>query len=221
MARIAIIGNGPSRKLYDISQASDYVEYDVKIGCNFSKPSHKVDYRVFADAFAAKRMRPEEDYHNELKNYRLILGERALSSLEQFKARPGDKITLASYILDSGQVESVVRYPEAFRSNQSLFSAGHIAFYWATEKYPDSDFDFFGFDSIFTDDYRSSWSNLLREEPVNVNGKPTFPPGEPTWMTFWQHLFDTQNFRSVVIHGYRTDDMVDRSFGPKVQIRAV
>jgi len=157
---VAIIGNGPGRVLYDSLN-----EYDIVIGCNYPNSHTDVHYSAFVDAFAAKWMRRGADKHDQLGRFRLVLGERCVASLGNIKAQPASVDSLAERWAAEGRIAYTVKYPDEFAQEnvgdgQKYFSSGHMAYFWAAQKYPNASFTMYGFDSVFTGDHLASYSNV-------------------------------------------------------------
>ena len=201
--RIAIIGNGPSRELYDVAGR----EYDVVIGTNF--PAHKVDYSAFVDCFAARNFRKGASHHNRLGEFKLLLGQRAWNLLHNIKDVPGGTSTLAEWLMDSGHVEDIVTYPDyvlGTDDSQRFMTSGHLAFMWATDNYRDADIDIYGCDSLFIG------NQLVSHTQQELSGKPLnrVVLDEPTdavkvWADYWEFLLNDQTYNKVTFIGYADD----------------
>ena len=186
--RIAIIGDGPSRELYDPESGV----YDLIIGCNY--PHVPVHYSVFVDAYAAKWMRIGAREHYRLKEFRLLMGERCVNNLKNIKAQPASTDSMSERWIADGTIVDVIEYPEEFRGDdQHYFSSGHAAFFWAINKYPDAEIILYGFDSVFTGDHLATHSNVdVREwgEQAYLVRKVRDEPRDcaRVWAEMWQTM---------------------------------
>lgn len=203
MTKIAIIGNGPSREIYKRLHSC----YDVVIGCNY--PDVPVQYSAMVDAHAAKYVRKKAMMHHRLKEFKLILGARCINSLGSFKDVPGGSQTLAEWLCSEGHVKDIVTYPEEFcgeGDSQKYFSSGHMAFFWATENYPNASIDMFGFDSLFTGDHGVTLSReILRDGLAKERSLQEANSTVTVWEENWELLLNEQYYNSVAFHGYEGD----------------
>lgn len=202
--KIAIIGNGPSREIYDRIDT----QYDIVIGCNY--PHHKVDYAVMVDAYAAKYLRKGASKHDELGKYKIVLGERAIAMLEGIKEVPGGTRSMAQWLLDDKYVTDIVPYPERFKGaqdSQKFLSSGHVAFMWATSEWPDAEIDMFGFDSLFVGDEALSHTreDLAGAEMPERIRRSGMTKCVQVWIEYWEELFYVNTFKQVTFWGYTGD----------------
>ena len=204
--KIAILGNGPSRKLFDKQDSS---KYDAVIGCNYVHVD--VDYTVIVDAYAARRLRFKQDKHHLLGRTRLVLGERCVLNLEAVKDVPAGSRSMADMLAQDGFLEDIIQYPDRFKGeddSQRFLSSGHAAFLWTKEQFPNSEFDFFGFDSLFTGDEaashtRKEMGDLYAKERNTTRTKPTGCVA--VWAEYWEELFNDEDYSKAVFHGYEGD----------------
>ena len=201
--RIAIIGNGPSRELYDVANR----EYDIVIGTNY--PAHKVDYSAFVDCFAAKYLRKGADQHHRLEEFKLLLGQRAWNLLKGIKDVPGGSSTLSDWLMNEGYVEDIITYPAKFvgdDDSQRFMSSGHLAFLWATDTYPNADIDIYGCDSLFIGNQLVSHTQeALQDRKMNriVLDEPT--KTARIWADYWEYLLNDQVYDKATFIGYVDD----------------
>lgn len=202
---IAIIGNGPSREIYE--RYGDPEQYDTVIGCNY--PGVDVEFSVFADAYAAKYMRKGAKQHDRYGDFKLVLGERAANNLTSIKFVPGSPKTMLDGFVSDGMLEDIVDYPESFKDNQRYLSSGHLAFLWATSRWPYCHIHMFGFDSLFTGDHLATYSNRdVREweDPYLARAKLDQPRDVAlTWQDNWIQVFEMSKYGKVEFYGYEAD----------------
>lgn len=201
--RIAIIGNGPSRELYDVAAR----EYDVVIGTNF--PAHKVDFSAFVDCYAARNFRKGASHHHRLGEFKILLGQRAWNLLHNIKDVPGGSSTVAEWLMDEGHVEDIISYPDYMTGSddsQRFMTSGHLAFMWATNNYISTDIDIYGCDSLFIG------NQLVSHTQQELSGKPLnrVVLNEPTaavkvWVDYWEFLLNDQQYDKVTFIGYDDD----------------
>lgn len=207
MDKLAIIGNGPSRSLFEGSGDYDYV-----IGCNYVP--YDVDYSVYVDAYAARLMREGQKFHDRIGSSMLVFGERCAEGLRRIKARPASTDTLFQYFVsrdvvycDEGRHD--IAYPSVFRRDQRYLSSGHLAFLFACKEFMNPTIHLFGFDSVLTGDHLASFSNRdIREWPNphterKVLDKPRVE--SLVWQENWNLMFDHCAFEGAYFHGYKED----------------
>jgi hypothetical protein len=199
---IAIIGNGPSRNLFN----PDSALYDRVIACNYADVF--ADDRVFVDAFAARFMRPGQKYDHYVRNDELMwFGERCWNYLGEVSSHPGGRESLAEYFELLGYKK--FDYPAPFRKNQRFFNCGHAAFYIASTFYADktSSIHLFGFDSIFTGDHYASHSNVdLRGADASTLEQTQESEDAKYWYQNWVTLFETfKNIEGIHFYGHTKD----------------
>lgn len=224
--KIAIIGNGPSRSLYDEKD-----NFDKVIGCNLPPENIKIDYVSCVDAKAVGlSYRPTEDtFYHRLRDegFKLILGNRARHGLGQSKCKPGDVKTTYEYLKENGHVYKVYElFSDAKSIGQRYFSAGHQAFIFANDEWPESEIHMFGFDSFFTGN--QSTHSVIIHNRMFSDTIPRFKKKasikEPvatvgSWYWLWEKVWnsDKNTATSINIHGYVGDD-IPNSFKDKVNI---
>lgn len=224
--QIVILGNGPSIELFKERPV------DVPIlGCNYAINRVDCDYLFFVDAYAAKHLRKDADYHwvaeaAKKGQVKLIFGERAMKGLASIKRVPADPMSMAEDLLNEGIVDQVVEYPEFFREDQELFSSGHLAFYWATKMFKDADIHMFGFDAVFTGESRHTWSRedlqdgsapgklvMAEAKKITKKGKPE----DYVWRAQWEYLFNNTEFNSATFYGYKEYPVDHLAFNERIR----
>ena len=164
-----------------------------------------------ADSYAARLLRKQARHHSRLGEFRLILSDRAYRGLKSCKDQPAGTQTCLDYFLAEDIIEDRVEYPRIFQENQKFFNSGHLAFMWASRKWPKSEFHMFGFDSIFTGEHRLTYSNVdVREYSSYTPEREVLEemrPSTENWINNWNVLFDMErdNYSKVVFHGYEGD----------------
>ena len=211
--KIAILGNGVSRKLYNEEE-----NYDKVLGCNLPPKGIHLDYVCCVDAKAVGlAYRTNAPHYNRLRDedFKLVLGSRARHGLTKSKAVPGGTENLKEYLKRKGYIYKIIELLQDAREiGQRYFSAGHLAFAFACEEWPDSDIHLYGFDSLFTG-HQGSHSQYLRnpetDEPVeryrkkHTNKTPHATVG--SWYWIWERLInsDRNTAKSINIHTYQDD----------------
>lgn len=201
--KLAIVGNGPSHKLFK-------GDFDVIIGCNY--PKVNVDYSVFADCFSAKFMRRGEKHHDKVGKFISVLGERAFNGLNTIKYIPGGSKGLGDYYVDD-LGGFLYKYESEFRNNsQHYFSSGHIAFDWGIQQFDVDEAHLFGFDSLFCGDHLATTSNLdVREwgekSILERRDVENYSLTSLEWINIFKKLFQKryQKFNSIVFHTFEGD----------------
>lgn len=198
MQDIAIIGNGPSRKHF---LRFDKHLWNARVGCNF--PEFDVDYSVYVDTSSVRLLRPQALQHHRLGSFKVVLGERAYEGLKTCKEKPGGKRTCLEWLLDEGVVEERVEYYSLIQ-DQRYFSSGHLAFLWASSRYPEANFHLFGFDSVLNGDGNTSTSNIEVRQFESESYTPNSAEASRAveyWIKNWQRLFEITNFKEVIFYG--------------------
>lgn len=224
--KVAIIGNGPCRELYNESLGFDKV-----VGTNLPPENIKIDYVACADAKAVGLMyRPWEGPHyHRLKNneFQLVLGTRANHGLKTSKSEPGGVLTTQEFLKKNNHIYKVIElFPSAKEIGQRYFSSGHYAFLFANEEWPNSDIHMFGFDSFFTGNNETHSvkihkpehnGEIKRKGGKHNNNSPINTVG--SWYWVWERLFnsDKNKAASINIHGYK-DDTIPNSFKDIIKV---
>lgn len=209
--KIILLGNGPSRDIYtERENYRFYEESTVVVGCNIPPPDVQVYASVFADAYAAKLLRPKGGSHGDkYGKFKVVLGERADRLLEGIKGEPGSARNLKQKFEDDKILLDVIRYPDVFRKDQRYLSSGHIAFYWICQKFENPSIHMFGFDSLFTGDHLASYSNrdIRAYDSPHIDRHILDKPRESAliWEENWRLLFKEVSFESAVVYGYEGD----------------
>lgn len=209
---LVVIGNGPSRKLYEPSTL-----YDRVVACNFADV--ECDIRVFMDAFAARFMRPREKYHHWLeRDEEIWYGERCANFLRAVSAHPGGKQNLADYFFERGH--HTLLYPEEFREKQNYFNSGQAGFHIGCTQYKPFNVYLFGFDSLFTGDHRASYTNIdlrsVGESSLEINNEKS--ESAISWHRNWEKLFKRHTQpEGIYFYGY-SETTVFTFSDPRVHI---
>lgn len=223
--KIAIIGNGPSRHLYEPEG------FDKALGCNLPYAGHEVDYVICVDAKAialAYRRSDRGPGYKRLENgdFQLVIGPRAAHGIrnkvdQAFKADPGgdetvyEDLTAKKYIY-----KEIGLWHDADVIRQRFFSAGHLAFAFANNEWGEEGIEevhLFGFDSLFTGT-QDSFSDQLRNEAVTKirRGRARFSKDSPVntvgeWYNVWERILNSERnkVKKIVIHGIVGDEIND------------
>ena len=129
---------------------------------------------------------------------------------------------MAKMLKDDGHVEDVVIYIDRFRGDrdsQRFVSSGHAAFIWAKERWPDAEFDMFGFDSMFTGNEALSYT---RKEMGDAYAASRKKQDDPTgcvavWIKYWKELFSDGDHSKITFWGFEGDEL--QLEGPEVYSR--
>ena len=143
--KCAILGNGPSRKLYTGS-----IHYDYKIGTNI--PWTEVNSTVVMDVDIIIEWKKNKD----LIKYPVYFSDKAWAYADTLKFR--------EYILDKDLFLGMFEVP---REDSSVrYSSGHCAAIKAIEL-GYKDLDLYGFDSYFSDTVESYTREFVKDSPAN------------------------------------------------------
>lgn len=200
--KIALIGNGPSQILW---HNEDFTQYDLVVGCNFSR--YRVDVSVFADAAAAKLLRPTERYGYRVGSFQIVLGQRAKAGLDGFKWLPGGTISMAGMLQELGHLEDVVEYYHLVDpvASQSAYTSGHLAVLWICKTYENPEINMFGFDSLMGRSAIVSTSmEDVREDPRRYEHESEAKTAD-LWVYAWHKVLGSCKYDQIVIHGYEGD----------------
>jgi len=209
--KIAIVGNGPSRANFIAIQ--DEFEWDDVIGINvYDEALVGVQTVVCADSLAVMMYR-NYPLRNRLDDIRFVMSRRAHNGCSTFKNRPASPDTFKDFLDASDLLEAVVECPEEFAldDKQRYLSSGHLAYLYASDKYPDSEIHMFGFDSVFTGDSSATYSNrdIKNYDDPNITRSEVSEKTDFTkvWEEYWiiclSDRFNT--FKSVTFYGIDGD----------------
>ena len=211
--KIAILGNGRTRDLFVPEN------YDLVIGCNLPPEGVKVDYCVVVDAKAIMlAYREGAPFYHRLKDFKLVIGPRCAHGIKQCKSKPGGDKTVYQHLKENDNIfKEIGLWPDAKDIGQRFFSAGHLAFAYANNEWPQSELHLFGFDSFFTGN-QASYSDKIRNQDVTQikrnrekynRSNPVNTVGE--WYGVWERVLTSSRNTAtgIYIHGFEGDDIND------------
>ena len=185
MAKVVhIVGNGDSADFYNRQERKG-----LKLTCNIppfpvqgAYATCIVDFKMMRSITAGEIDVPGE----------WILGHRPKIWMSQHPA---------FYMKRAGQIKEFFTLKPSYVKNYTDFNCGHMATYYALNKFKPDEINLYGFDSIFDMNLRSS-SDFYQHSDRNHGNNVRL---NTNWRPIWQNMFDEFQDVKFVLHHFHND----------------